>query len=459
MSLHLHESSQHESTWTWARLAAERARQSFAPSTAVIELQRALAAARRSSRIRADEQAGVWEELGEALEVLGRFSEAETAYRRACRLDNTPGTTARRRTKIGRVCASLGDIRRGLVWVGRAQDAAGDLSPADRAFPMRERAALLFRRGDLRQALICNEAAAELAREGRDEYQLAEALRMIGTIRDLMGSSGMGALRRAIRLYERHADLRGAAAAMNNLAAAEYDGGEWDLAIEHYQQCAERSGTLGDLVLAATALNNIAEIHSDRGQLDLARPIFEEALHTWTSLDYRIGRAVALNNLGRLARRAGDLGAAVTFIDEAIAAFSGIGAADFVAQGWLRAAEVALAEGDPATCLAHLSTATGSAPAEDLGPPFLAATHRLSAIAALQVCDADRFGDEVAIARRYVGSPRSYEAALLLEVELAGEKRNSDRSIERLARAFARLGIETSGQQQLMMATPGKEVP
>ena len=450
MSLHLHESSQYDSTWTWARLAARRALQSFAPATAVVELQRALAAARKSSQVSAEHEAEVWEELGEALEVLGRFSEAEAAYRRACRIDPSPDATARRRTKVGRICAYTGDIRRGLVWVARAQDVATELSPATRAFVMRERASLLFRRGDLREALVCNESAATLAREGRDEPQLAEALRMIGTIRDLTGSSGVAALRRALQLYERQGNPRGAASALNNLAAGEYDRGEWEQAIEHYQRCADRAGTVGDLILAAIALNNLAEIHSDRGHLDLARPIFNEALHTWTSLDYRIGRAVALNNLGRVARRAGDLDGAAIHLDEAMAIFREIDAADFVAEVWLRSAEVALAAGDPEECGSRLDNAVGSASAEDLGAPLLAAVHRLRAIAALRIGDRAGSSLELAAARRFIASAKSYEAALVLEVEIAGTHRPSARSVERLAGAFARLGINSSGQQQLL---------
>jgi tetratricopeptide (TPR) repeat protein len=246
------------------------------------------------------------------------------------------------------------------------------------------------------------------------------------------------------------------ASALNNLAAAEYDRGLWDRAREHYELGAQRAESVGDLILAATALNNMAEIHSDRGHLDRARPIFEEACHTWTSVDYRIGRGVALNNLGRLHRRSGSLDEAMAAFDEAHEIFRGIEATDFVAETWLRRAEVALAAGDPDQCLVDLRTATDSGSAVELGSPFLSAAHRLAAIAALHAEDHASFERELGAARKMTTGLR-YEAALVLEVKVVIDvtTNRAGTAASRLTAAFDTLGVVDSGQRQMLPADPG----
>ena len=115
--------------------------------------------------------------------------------------------------------------------------ASTDLPPADRAF-LRARA----RRRCCSAGVTCAgalgsaEAAADLARRGRDDRQLAESLRNIGTIRELTGSNGLAALRRVDPPLRAQPQPPGrGVGATTTWPRPSTTAGMWDLAIEHYE--------------------------------------------------------------------------------------------------------------------------------------------------------------------------------------------------------------------------------
>ena len=449
LSLHYHRSRQYDEAWRWSRLAAERARASFATATVADELERARDAARHARNVSRLDRAAVLEELADAKEVLGHFADAEQHLRAALRLDPSPPATVRRMTKVARTCRSTGELGRGLRWCGRAERLAHDLSGSSLAFPLRERAALLFRKGDLTGSLEANRSAAEVARAARDRPQLAEALKGIGTIQELLGIGGVREMTAAVRLSERCGDDRGAAAALVNLGAAYYDRGRWDRSVEMYRRAGQTAERFGDLILAATAFNNLAEIHSDRGDLDLARPLFEEALTTWRSLGYTIGVGVALNNLGRLARRDGRFADAGTLFDEAVTTFEAAGAADFVAEVALRRFELALATGDLAGAERAAETCAEAVAADPSNGPFVVGAARLDGVLASRLGNPGRAAARISEALDAAASHRlGYEEALTLEASLACGCAPRG-AAKRLAGRLEHLQVRSTGQEHL----------
>jgi tetratricopeptide (TPR) repeat protein len=249
--------------------------------------------------------------------------------------------------------------------------------------------------------VACYREAVELAAAVGDGRQGAEARRMMGTIAELQGRSGIGDLARAATALEAGGHLQRAASVRVNLGAAYYDRGDWTRAVEEYRRGSTQATRLGDLVMAATADNNIAEILSDQGHHGDALAIFTEAHATWLSTGYSIGVAVALANIGRVEVRTGDLDGAATHLREAAIMFEDMGANDFVGEVALRQAELSLASGErdgAATTLAATESLG------DLGASFLVARLRLEAVVSAaglerEAC-ADKLQQSVAVARR-----------------------------------------------------------
>jgi hypothetical protein len=144
----------------------------------------------------------------------------------------------------------------------------------------------------------------------------------------------------------------------------------------------------------------------------------------------------------------------MTCLDEALAIFAEIEATDFIAEAWLRRAEVALADHDPDRCVADLDMANRAGAGMELGAPFLSAAHRLAAIAALHQGDRESYQRELAAARTMTSGLR-YEAALVLEVqvldiEVIDLTRRSATATSRVTAAFDVLGVVDSGQRQML---------
>ena len=446
LSRHCFEAREYERAWTWSLLAADRERAAFSPLDEIVFLERAELAARRLRAGPAAVVLGVRERGGDDLEVLGRYEEAERVYRRAAKPAADDGDRARLFAKVARQFAQRGEIGRGLRWCARAYDAVVDAPPGLRVAPELERGGLLFRRGDLIGSLDSYRSAAAFAAQSGDRRRRAEAVRQNGTIKELLGQSGLADLRRSVALLEECGDPLRAASAAINLGAAQYDRGDWDAACEWYHRCADRAEPIGDLVLAATARNNLAEIQSDRGELDAARHGFETALIIWRSSAYPIGVGVATGNLGRLERRAGNTDLAERHLAEADDVMRRIGAEDFLAEIALRRAELALVRGEIGEAAAALRAVDPGGAATTV-----AALHRTRALVAFRCGDLAGFEAELGSALRVAAEHRlRYERLLAEEIGLLASQRPRPALARRVRDGMVRLQITSTFQADMM---------
>ena len=450
LSLHTWEARDFEQAWEWSRRAAASARRSLSPTAEIDFLARAAAAGERTGRAQDADFREVLEQWGDALEVVGRYEQAQIVFRRAA-AGADDADRARLFTRVARQCELTGEFGRGVRWARRAERLATQVDRRARIEPLRQLGALAFRRGDLAVSLERYRDAAEIAAAVGDRRQAAEARRMIGTILELEGRSGIGDLASASRSLESAGFHQRAASALINLGAAHYDRGRWDEAVEAYERCGLGATKVGDLVLAATAENNVAEIMSDRGHLTRSMTIFREAEAVWTSCGYSIGTAVARSNLGRALRRSGDVDAALAELEAAEALFAEMGAADFVAEVLLRRAECALARDEPAIAAEVLEQCRSMG---DMGGPVLTARLRLTALAALHEDRDDDFRALIGEARETAKRLGMRYQRLLAEDALVSSGLTRAASlVTRVRSECERLRIVDTGQRDLLPAS------
>ena len=92
----------------------------------------------------------------------------------------------------------------------------------------------------------------------------------------------------------------------NNLAALDTATGDFQAALDGYEQAQEIYRGLGDVRGEARALNNLGKTYEHLGETERARAYYERALPLRREAHDPRGEAVTLNNLGSLARLAGD---------------------------------------------------------------------------------------------------------------------------------------------------------
>jgi adenylate cyclase len=219
-----------------------------------------------------EEQPEVLLKLGQVLELVGRWSEAEAAYSQALEISERGAD----RTGQARCLTALGELdRKG----GRY----------DSALERLERAGLLF---------------AGLG----DRDGAAQVLHFQGTV-----AAHQGEFQAARELYEAALAIRreqgddsGAANLLSNLGIVARVQGQYDEARRLNEEALALRRALGDKWAIATSLNNLGNVAINQGRFDEARRLHEEGLALRREVGDMWVVANSLNNLGNLARDRGD---------------------------------------------------------------------------------------------------------------------------------------------------------
>jgi class 3 adenylate cyclase/tetratricopeptide (TPR) repeat protein len=339
LALHFSRAQDWARAWDHAQRAGAEAEAASAPREVVVQLTRAVEAARRVDTIEVRELASVWERLGDAHEVLGSLPDADAAFRHAVAL--VPDDRV--------LVARLGDKR--VVIVGEhqhrhtaavrlARRVRRDLGPDDtvaaravRAQLLAHEAAIRFHQGRYREAVrVCEAAVAEVA-PGEEPLALATALSVSDAARSRLGLGGdPGLTERALEIYERHGDLVGVAVTLTNLGMLAYFDGQWDEAGRLYRRAIEASERSGDAVGTAISAANLAELLINQGRVDEVEPHLGPALRTLSSLDAPLQQSFAVLQMGRLEARLGERSAMRGWMRDAMALDDGVGAREEGAQ-------------------------------------------------------------------------------------------------------------------------------
>lgn len=451
LSLHFHSAQRFQEAWTYSVEAGARARALAANLEAVEFYRRAIDAARHLPAVAPEEEARIFEAMGDACEVTALYEQATAAYGKAReRLRADPVATARMTQKEGILRERLGKYAGAVRWYNKGlavlAGVDGDEAAAVRAKLLVGFAAVRYRQGRLTSCVDLCEQVVHLAATGADRSTLAHAYFLLDAALTDLGRADSEKYRAlALPIYEEIGDLVGQASVLNNLGINAYYEGRWHEALELYERSREARVRAGDVVGAATAANNIGEILSDQGRFAEAEDLFREAQRVFRSAGYPVGRALATSNLGRVAARAGRFDEASELLMDALEQFRTIRAETFVIETQARLAELLLLgdQFDQALTLAEAVRTNASSAEHTFARAVL---DRIRGIAMVHVGRASD-GRQALIASVQAAEEAGaeYEAAVSLAcIALAEEALANPRSIERRQASndvFARLEV------------------
>jgi class 3 adenylate cyclase/tetratricopeptide (TPR) repeat protein len=426
LSLHYHHAGVYERSLRYSALAGDRALAKFALVESAAFYLRALEAARRAEAP-PEEVARLSEALGDVQERIGRYGEANTAYRAARRVTSgDPLTQARLLLKQAWIPERAGRYADALRWIRRGQRTLDGVESEEAA---RLRAQLSVWYAAVRQGQGRNEEAIRWCRAAITEAEAVQELDALaqayfildwafvelGRYEDATNSE------RALEIYERLGNLGRQATIWNNLGGFAYWRGRWDEALELYDKARSARLRLGDVVDAARGTNNIGEVLSDQGRLDEAEELFRDTLRVWRAAKFSQGVALVLGNLGRVASRSGRFDEAEELFAQSIEGFARIGAETDLLEIEARIAECYVFQGRFQDALERIAPALMRARAMGGVGPSEPALLRLQGCALLGI-----------------GSVEEAVAALLRSVELSRQRESEyDRALALSALADA----------------------
>jgi len=189
---------------------------------------------------------------------------------------------------------------RGLVTLGRLQQAQGDLTSSATLF---DEATALFKQVDDRWWTAFSIGAHGQSCMASGEYERAIAL-----------------LDEGLALFKAQDDAWGIGWSIGNLGRVAQAQGEQDRALRLFDESLRFKRLAGDPFALALGLHFPGRAAFALGEHARATALFEESLGLFRQVGYPRGVGVALCNLGRLARTAGDLDRAATLYTESLQA-------------------------------------------------------------------------------------------------------------------------------------------
>jgi class 3 adenylate cyclase/predicted ATPase len=366
LALHYSMGGDMASTWTWARVAGDRARDAYAYPVAALQYRRALRASDRLDSLPSEEVLALCLALGDVSGWAGDFPTALDSFRRAARWAPTAEgrarvllRQARANERLTRYSAALADLTRAERELnGSVSAEAACLRVEATAF----RAAVLCQQDRFSLALAVADKAVVEARALGAKAALATALERKEIALQMLGRpTGGRHAREALALYRELDDLNAQQRVVNNLGAFDFYAGDWTSALAEYQRAADLTRRLGNDVEAAISDANSGEILVLQGKYDDARPLLEASSRVLRAADFIDGASFSDVQLARVYLAQGDLTQARTLLDAVINELTASGKLDSALEAAIARAEVALAVDEPEQALTILSSSLDGA--------------------------------------------------------------------------------------------------
>jgi class 3 adenylate cyclase/tetratricopeptide (TPR) repeat protein len=274
----------------WFRAAADAAKAAFANEAAVDYYQRLLP-------LQPEEETGeVLVKLGAIWRLIGRWDEAERAYRRAMEVASRAG----RRDVLATSQRDLGDLfmythsyAEAVPWLTRAADEFERLGDRQGLSRTLDRITFAhYRQGAYDQALVVAGRHLAMATEAGDLAGVSIALNHTGLVRLNTGQAAvaLALLQEALDTAERAGDRRCLLYAAGNLGLAHWRCGDHKRAVARYHQALSVAREMGDRQIAGIYIGNLGAVYRDQGDHLQATKCFVHALRIavelgdWTSV-------------------------------------------------------------------------------------------------------------------------------------------------------------------------------
>lgn len=434
LSLHFLEAAEWEKAWRYAVLAGDDARSKYANLDAATFYERALAAAAELEPPE-EEQARVWEALGDVRELFAKFDESDAAYAEAL---GHGGAAARLMRKRGLVAERQARYDDALALYDAGAEKA---DPSESVALQVGRAIVLYRQGKIEDSTRTAEEAAAAAMALGDREQLAMAYWIRSLAEGERGGPARELLELALPIFEEFGLLHMQVKALNNMAILAFYVGEWESAVEHYGRAEAMARRAGDVIAGGIAMLNHGELRLNQGRLDEAHELLENALRTFRAAKYPVGEGLTLVYLGHLAAEQARFEDAFTLLETASKQLASGGSMGLAIEADARRAQAYVLEGrhEEAAALAQecleREKETGEVGART------ALLERLLAVAAVQGRRRDdappHFEESLRIGREFGAQ---YEVGRTLQYKALTGFASDDEAVEAEA-VLTRLGV------------------
>jgi adenylate cyclase len=306
--------------------AGEAAQANYANQAALNYYQRVL------TLLEPEEQIEVMLKIGQVLELVGRWDDAQDLYQialvQARELDD--------RQDLARIQAALGDLlrRQGSYaevhgWLDKAKENFERLGDqAGVGMVLHYEGTLAAQQGDLEFARLLYEQSLRIRRELDDKPRIASLLSNLGIIEQYLGDYD-----KAKTLCEEGLEIRRSIGdrgaiqnSLNNLGNVSRDQGKYDEARSYIEEAVEISQEIGDRWATANSLNNLANVVRAQGDYSLARSLYLKSLSINFDMEDKWALAYLLEDMGNLAVLEGEAKRALQLVGAASVLREAIGA-------------------------------------------------------------------------------------------------------------------------------------
>lgn len=306
--------------------AGEAAQANYANQAALNYYQRVL------TLLDPEEQVQVMLKIGQVLELVGRWDDAQDLYQialvQARELDD--------RKDLARIQSAMGDLLRrqgsyGEVhgWLDKAKENFEELGDqAGVGMVLHYEGTLAAQQGDLEFARLLYEQSLRIRRELDDKPRIASLLSNLGIIEQYLGNYDQAKVLCAESLeIRRSIGDRGAIQnSLNNLGNVSRDQAKYDEARSYLEEAVEISQEIGDRWATANSLNNLANVVRSQADYDLARSLYLKSISINFDMEDKWALAYLLEDIGNLAMLEGKAERALQLVGAASVLREDIGA-------------------------------------------------------------------------------------------------------------------------------------
>jgi tetratricopeptide (TPR) repeat protein len=343
--------------------AGEAAQAAYANSAAIDYYQRVLPLLPEAERT------SILLKLGQVLELVGQWQEADEMYRQALALAESLAALpaqAQAQRALGWLLRKQGEYAEALVWMGRSRasfEALGD--PAGVSYLLADIGEVYRLQGQYAEARGYYDESLKLAEEvAVQELRLAArayALKGAGTVATWQGdyTAARALNEESLAIRRELGDKPGVAVLLNNLGIVARFQRDLEGARRMNEEGLALCRELGDRWSVGTLLNNLAAVVSDLGDYLKARDLLQESLIIRRQLGDKAGLAFSLNTLADVVLDEGDYTAARPLLDESLALNRELGDQTAIAYLLEDYAGLAAAEAQPERALRLAGFAAG----------------------------------------------------------------------------------------------------
>lgn len=303
--------------------AGQAAQEDYANTAAISYYRRLLAV------LPEGQQVDVMLNLGQVLELVGEWKDAEEIDRQAeslaNRLNNAPGH-ARAQQALGWLLRKQGKYTKAESWLVRARDSYRKLADRAGVSHVLSNIGELYRlQGKYDEARFYYDESLSLAEyiaESRDRNAArSHALKGAGTVATWKGdyATARELNQESLALRRELGDTPGVAALLNNLGIIARFQRDLAAARQMNEESLALFREMGDRWAVGQLLNNQACVASDQGEYAEARLLLQESLSIRRQLGDKAGLALSLNTLADVVLDEGEFADARPLLDESLA--------------------------------------------------------------------------------------------------------------------------------------------